>query len=211
MTNTLQSRWQNLVAHYTAKDSLEEFNQLVAHYSEPQRFYHTLEHLQNIFLTFDILNLDLAKEDTAILEFAVWFHDIIYDAKAKDNEDQSAARASLMLESFKIPKSIVLPTCQLILDTKRHQPSTESFVNLLFLDLDLSIFGASPALYDRYTHNIRKEYACVEEKAYREGRAKVLQNFLQRPKIFFTALMHTKFDRTARQNLEGEIAWLNKI
>ena len=77
-----------------------------------------------------------------------------------------------------------------------------------FLDLDLSILAAEPAVYARYAEAIRAEYASIPDAIYRPGRAKVLQKFLDRPRLFHCGDLQARWDEAARQNLADEIARL---
>ena len=73
------------------------------------------------------------------------------------------------------------------------------------LDADLAILGAASDEYDRYAAAIRREYAWVDENAYRAGRSQVLQGFLHRPCIFHTADWAARAENPARCNLQREI------
>jgi len=61
-------------------------------HSQPIRYYHTLKHLEHIYKEFQSFKL------TPLLEFAIFYHDIIYDVKRDDNEAQSALLAKKRLE-----------------------------------------------------------------------------------------------------------------
>ena len=78
----------------------------------------------------------------------------------------------------------------------------------LFLDMDLSILGASPVEFDAYEAAVRREYGWVEEKAWRAGRAAVLEKFLARPHIFHTEAFRQRFEAQARKNLARSLAAL---
>jgi predicted metal-dependent HD superfamily phosphohydrolase len=41
------------------------------------------------------------------IQLAAWFHDVIYDPRAKDNEEKSAEYAVASLSQFEIPKTTV--------------------------------------------------------------------------------------------------------
>jgi predicted metal-dependent HD superfamily phosphohydrolase len=75
----------------------------------------------------------------------------------------------------------------------------------VFLDLDLSILGASEDDYDDYTKLIREEYSCYSAEEYRNGRIKVLKGFLNRERLYFTDYFHKKYEVRARENIEREI------
>jgi predicted metal-dependent HD superfamily phosphohydrolase len=90
----MQTGWVRLLAGWTASpaDAYPVFDRLVATYSEPHRFYHTLEHLAEMFKVAG--KLADAAVDVAALQLAIWFHDAVYDPRATDNEERSAALAS---------------------------------------------------------------------------------------------------------------------
>ena len=58
---------------------------LSRHYAEPHRHYHTLTHIFRC-----LRQLDAAKsliEAPDAVEIAVWFHDVVHDPEACDNEN----------------------------------------------------------------------------------------------------------------------------
>jgi len=77
-----------------------------------------------------------------------------------------------------------------------------------FLDMDLAILGAPPALFDSYEAAVRREYSWVDANAWRSGRAAVLKKFLARPTIFHTELFRRRFEEQARRNLSRSLASL---
>ena len=75
----------------------------------------------------------------------------------------------------------------------------------VFLDLDLSILGASEDNYDVYTKQIREEYSYYSVEEYRNGRIKVMKELLNRERLYFTDYFHMKYEVRARENIEREI------
>jgi predicted metal-dependent HD superfamily phosphohydrolase len=75
----------------------------------------------------------------------------------------------------------------------------------LFLDMDLSILGASPGVFDAYEQAVRREYVWVEEPAWKAGRGTVLRGFLERPHIFHTPEFRERFERQARENMARSV------
>ncbi|WP_312798658.1 phosphohydrolase [Tianweitania sp.] len=163
--------------------------------SEPQRHYHTLEHI-----TAMLRNVPEDAAHSRELIAAIWLHDIVYDMTAGDNEECSADQAACDLAGSDVAIKVVQ---RLIMGTKRHEPS-EHPLDALMSDLDLLILSETPEAYQTYAAQIRREYAHVPEDIYRAGRAQVLSQFLQAP-IYQTERFASREAR-ARENLASEIA-----
>jgi predicted metal-dependent HD superfamily phosphohydrolase len=80
----------------------------------------------------------------------------------------------------------------------------------LLIDIDLSILGADPDVFDRFERNVRKEYWWVPGPLFRQTRAKILQSFLDRPSVYATAGFRERLEDAARRNLAAAIAALTK-
>jgi len=78
----------------------------------------------------------------------------------------------------------------------------------IFLDLDLSILGASEDVFDAYERGVRHEYRHVPEAAFRAGRAAILENFLSRDRLYLSDWRYARFEERARLNLRRSIAAL---
>ncbi|HEX6106170.1 MAG TPA: hypothetical protein VFZ26_11340, partial [Gemmatimonadales bacterium] len=61
---------------------------LAAAWAEPHRVYHGTGHLRECLAELDGAPADGADRST--VEAALWFHDAVYDPKARDNEERSA-------------------------------------------------------------------------------------------------------------------------
>ena len=108
-----------------------------------------------------------------------------------------------------IPINTVECVQNLILNTKNHQAPPADIDSQILLDADLAILGASELEYKTYAQGIRQEYAWVADELYRVGRRQVLQNFLQRDRIYLTPQLFGKLEARARLNLQAEIATLS--
>jgi predicted metal-dependent HD superfamily phosphohydrolase len=177
---------------------------LKARYGEPHRAYHTWHHIEDMLRRFATI-ADRLKDREAF-ELAILFHDAVYDPKAGDNEEQSAALMRARLSSEVAPATLDAAQA-LIMATKTHQPGAHADAAFL-IDIDLSILGAEEAAFDVYDAAIRKEYAHVPDDAYRAGRAKVLRGFVDRKRIFTTAAF-APLEARARDNLDRAIARLS--
>lgn len=181
------------------------FSRQQAAYAEPARAYHNARHIADC-----LVQLDEARhlaEEPAEIEAALWYHDVVYDARAKDNEVQSARWASADLTSASVPAERVTRIAALILATQHTGEPTSPDAELL-VDIDLSILGRDEASFAEYDRAIRAEYAWVPEEQYRQGRSAVLQKFLARPAIYSTPFFHERYEAAARRNLTAAIAQL---
>ena len=162
--------------------------ELAALYRQPGRHYHGLAHIQALLALLQEYRGDLA--DPQAVEAAVWFHDAIYDSRRSDNEARSAALAAEKLSSraevarlSRIVAMIEATATHALPDLGSEAADRDA---AYFLDMDLSILGAPKSAFDSYEAAVRREYAWVEDKAWRSGRAAVLRKFLARPRIFHT-------------------------
>ena len=201
----LQRRWRDLLGSLGTAGPVADqlYGQIAQRYVEPGRYYHTLEHIAEVLDAVD--RLAALAHNRPALELAAWLHDVVYDSRASDNEEQSAAFATEVLHGLGVPEPLVAATGQLILRTKTHQaPEGEEDARVL-IDADLAILGAPPSWYERYAGAIRREYAWVPDDRYRAGRRQVLERFLARERIYYTEPMFQALEAAARRNLSQEI------
>jgi predicted metal-dependent HD superfamily phosphohydrolase len=200
--------------HVHPGGGLRRFQDLANRYNAPDRHYHNFEHVRHVLSAVGWESRPpLATRRTtsaASLPFAAWFHDAIYDSRAKDNEQRSADYAREVLQSLGIPADVREETARLILLTRTHQTTPDDVRGQQLLDADLAILAAEPEQYDAYAAAIRKEYGWVADNDYRAGRRQVLERFLARPRIYFTERMFTAGEARARANLAREIAALSE-
>jgi len=137
------------------------------------------------------------------VEFAIWFHDLVYDIHAADNEERSAMAAERFLSATESGSVVG----DLIRATKHDIPSGTPDAALL-CDIDLSILGRSPGEYDAYARAIRQEYSWVPLAEYVKGRTRVLEAFLCRPSIFVLEELEECYGAQGRANLLREIGCL---
>jgi predicted metal-dependent HD superfamily phosphohydrolase len=201
----MQAGWVRLLAGWSVSpaEAYPVFDRLVAAYSEPHRFYHTLEHLAEMFKVAG--KLADAAIDPAEVQLAIWFHDVVYDSKATDNEDRSAVLAEELLRPLGVADGALRHVAAMIRATAHTSAGDMNADTAVLLDADLAILSAEEKRYGRYAADVRREYAWVPEAAYRTGRTKVLEGFLARPRIYRTERMHAAAEEAARTNLRAEI------
>ncbi|MBD2451040.1 hypothetical protein H6G76_28710 [Nostoc sp. FACHB-152] len=203
-TDRLLCQWQTTLQTFDV-DKLaaeEAFTQLVTAYSSPHRSYHTLQHINYVLSTIDILQI--YTQNLAAVQLAAWLHDVVYDPQAQDNEEKSAAYACELLSNLSLPQDAIATVTRLILHTKHHQAADDDDSQVL-LDADLAILAANLVQYQEYANAIRQEYAWLSDADYIQGRNLVLNKFLQRQRIYFTPLMFEFAEPAARDNIKREI------
>ncbi|WP_426276962.1 hypothetical protein ACN9MN_17075 [Chryseobacterium sp. S-02] len=178
------------------------WSEVERNYSQKGRYYHNLEHLENMFSELDAIKDKISNYSN--ISFSVFYHDLIYDASSKSNEEKSAEFAKERLQQLNINESDIAEIYQQILATKAHESSDYNDVNYL-LDADLSILGKDLETYINYTQKIRKEYSIYPDLLYKPGRKKVLKHFLEMENIFKTEYFREKYDEQAKKNIEFEI------
>lgn len=176
------------------------WDKLSAHYSEPGRHYHSLLHLENMLVALQPVKAVLEDWDAAL--FALYYHDVIYNAQKKDNEERSAEMAAKIIQS--LPAALTARCVQHILATKQHVLHADMDTNY-FTDADLSILGQPWEVYAAYAANVRKEYHMYPNLLYKPGRKKVLQHFLDMDRIFKTDHFHAQYEAAAKANLRREL------
>jgi len=174
-------------------------------YNGRGRHYHNLAHLDNLLA--QLLPIKDSIKDWPVLVLAIAWHDVIYNTRRSDNEEQSAVVATEKTSLLNMPGERRENVKQMILATKGHQVSTDSDVNF-FTDADLSILGADNNLYLQYAAQIRKEYRFYPSFIYKGGRIKVLQHFLQMEHIYKTTWFRDRYEIQARLNMSAELASL---
>ncbi len=222
----MRARWLALCVRHGAWSPIAEsvWEKIEHDYTEAWRFYHTLEHIEALLDEFDTVR-HMAQDPDAI-EFAIWFHDIVYkcyDPRAKDNEEQSADVAVAYIHKmFGHLDTYVfgwLDSCyrlkekvrKLILATKHASEPIDPDERLL-VDIDLSILGRDTLAFERYEAQIAEEYTPrpYSLDAYKKGRVElVLKPFLARDRIFYTDHYFRKFELRARENLRRSIERLS--
>lgn len=201
-------RWAALWIRLGARgEALPIYEELAAQYQRTGRAYHSLVHLSHCLAELDAVAGVIGSRDT--IEYALWFHDAIYDPKAKDNEEQSALWAVRVAVGAVLGEPFANSASRLIMATKHTSVPVLADEQIL-VDIDLAILGQDEAAFDRYEREVRLEYAWVPEEAFRQGRAAILRSFLDRPRIYSTPHFFKRYESIARANLVRSIQRLER-
>ncbi|HEY8505593.1 MAG TPA: hypothetical protein VIL46_13495 [Gemmataceae bacterium] len=208
LPETLRRAWLALLGSFgaPAPAAARLFDELAGAYAGPGRHYHNLEHLAEVLAVIDELAGSCA--DPAAVRLAAWFHDAVYDPRRPDNEQRSAEYAVSSLRPLGVPEVSLARVAAMIRATAHTGSDPADADTAVLLDADLAILGAPAERYRRYADAVRQEYAWVPDAQYRAARARVLESFLQRPRIYRTDRLHAEREEAARRNIAAEIAQL---
>jgi len=156
-------------------------------YVNKTRFYHTWEHISYM--------LDQLPNCSDEVYLATVFHDAVYNAQSKTNEEDSA----LLFEKYATANPDVFldvnigRVSELIMATKHHGFTDDVEMNRL-VKADLSILYADPAYFARYEHGIYREYGSLPRLIYVPARSFVLLK-LRRKMVASKQFTPTELDR----------------
>lgn len=200
--------WQSLGGEAAAGRAA--YIELERLYGEKGRFYHNMQHVENSLL--ELERVEPGELDRVELAMAIWYHDAVYDVRAKDNELKSAELAKERLLSGGVAKEraeaiyrLIMVTCH---GTNGACQAALQEDERVMLDVDLAILGQSEEIYGIYESSIRQEYSHVEPESYRKGRGEVLKGFLARESIYLTAPFRERYEEQARINLKRALILL---
>ncbi|MDR6729974.1 putative metal-dependent HD superfamily phosphohydrolase [Delftia lacustris] len=195
---TWQASWQHAWSALGASAPQPVLTELLQSYSEPQRHYHTLQHLgEAMGLLQPVLGLAAHPGEVAL---ALWFHDAVYQTQAKDNEARSADWAVAVVRGQGLPADIAERVHGLIMATC-HAAQPSGIDAQLLVDADLGILAADPLRFSEYELQVRAEYEWVPLPLYRAKRREVLLGFMQREAIYCTDWFRQRLEVRARRNL----------
>lgn len=200
-------RWYYLMSCFDLSrlGNEDTFRSLADAYSKTERYYHNADHIEAC-----LDQLDTLEEYTVYpreVELAIWFHDAIYDPLSSDNEHKCAEWVASFLGTNRVSQEVISRVVGLIRAT-RHTGTVQTQDESILVDIDLCVLGSDRGTYDAFETGIRKEYEKVPIIIYNEERAKVLDGFLQRPKIYLNGVF-ANCEEQARANLTDAIAQLS--
>jgi predicted metal-dependent HD superfamily phosphohydrolase len=188
----------------SAADDLRDA--LLAAYAAPTRGYHDTRHLTEVLGRLDELAAAGIAYDRVPVVLAAWFHDGVYDGE-RDAEERSAAWAEEALAPL-TAASVVTEVARLVRLTETHLPEDDDPNGSALSDADLAILAADQGRYREYVAAVRREYAHIDDEAFRYGRSEVLRGLVDKPHLFHTGYAREHWESAARANVERELAEL---
>jgi predicted metal-dependent HD superfamily phosphohydrolase len=180
------------------------YKELVRRYSEPHRRYHTRAHIECCLRQHDLAAG--LMDDADAVEMGLWFHDVIYDPRAADNERQSA-KLFETLSVDHLSAAFRKAVHELILVTI-HPEQPTSRDQQFMVDIDLSSFGLPWEAFRRDSDAVRQEYAHLSDADFFRNQIGFLRSLIDRPTFFFTDFFRTRYETTAIQNITRHIGEL---
>ncbi|MFD5623234.1 hypothetical protein [Streptomyces yangpuensis] len=208
-TTDLRARWHEAVTAAGApadRDPAPYADRLLTAWAEPRRRYHTTAHLADVLTRIDVLAPHAA--DPAAVRLAAWFHDAVYRPDRSENEERSAALAERALPELGIDARRTAEVARLVRLTVTHDPAPGDTDGEVLCDADLAVLAGTPQAYAAYAAAVRDEYGFVPDGAFRTGRAAVLRQLLDLPRLFRTPYGTEHWEAPARANLAAELAAL---
>ncbi|MER5484877.1 hypothetical protein ABT024_16845 [Streptomyces sp. NPDC002812] len=210
----LRARWHATTAAAgadPARDPAPYADRLLTAWAEPQRKYHTTAHLADVLARIEVLaGASEEAADRAAVELAAWFHDAVYRPDRSENEERSAALAERALPELGIDGDRTAEVARLVRLTITHDPAPGDANGELLCDADLGVLAGTAEEYAAYAAAVRAEYGFVPDEAFRAGRAAVLRQLLELPRLFRTAYGAAHWEAPARANLASELAELTE-
>eukprot|EP00434_Breviolum_minutum_P025657 symbB.v1.2.022672.t1/scaffold1992.1/size93445/3 len=216
----LKLRWEELCKSLGVSKDMEMkwWDVLETRYTESQRAYHTLSHLDEMFGYFQE-HFKLIS-DAASVSLAIFFHDVIYDPRS--GSPQNEIDSADVFEDF---VQEALPTVDLgrdrgfratkvkrwIVQTAHHKCTEDDEMDCkLFMDFDMAVLGRPWQQYEVYSQQIRQEYSHVPEALYCTARSAFLASASHgdpKSNIFATDIFRSQRETQAIENasLEAEM------
>lgn len=198
--------WTSLVG--TSQQAGDRWAALVGRWSEPHRRYHGIGHLSAVLMFVDEYEHHAADPDAVRL--AAWYHDAIYDPRANDNEERSAALATNELGALGLSTQVIDEVVRLVRLTIGHDPADGDRNGAVLTDADLLVLASPPEAYVAYVNAVREEYAHVSDADFRTGRAAVLDGLSAAHRIYRLPEL-APLEAHARRNLAAELSLLRPV
>lgn len=175
----------------------ELYRDLKERYSEGHRRYHTPAHIAHCLKFFDLARDNIDEPDA--VEMSIWFHDIIYDARASDNEEKSA-KHFVKVCGDDIDERFRSKVHDLIIVTIHKElplTSDEKFM----VDIDLSSFGLPWDKFLKDSEAVREEFRHMSDEEFYPTQKQFLESLVARKYFCFTEFFRDRHEKQARQNI----------
>lgn len=203
----------------------KELDHVLGRYTEPSRFYHTLQHLREMCELLLPHKDEMHDRDYFTAVGFIIFHDAIYSTRTindiQENENRSADMACHVLRThigqgdqvgrWTFDMSDAVSHIEALIRASKHHeidPQADP-LGALLLDIDMAILAADRGRYKVYADQVRQEYTyhgLLTDRDFMEARSTMfLKEKLDKPRIFLTDHFEAKYADQARDNMRWEI------
>lgn len=182
---------------------------LLQAYQQPHRKYHTLSHIEELLRGFDAQ----AWRHPRAVEWAVWFHDVVYETTADAYANNETASAGWVLQLLVPGADQDMPAWErdcdlarrLVLATQSHRATAWEFAPdeledaQRFLDLDLAVLAQPWSQVLAFDAAIRQEFSQYTEEQFAQGRSQALRSL--EAGTVFQGPKATELEPLAQENL----------
>ena len=169
------------------KKLTESWHQIIDMYNSPERTYHNLHHLSELFfLINELSNLLPENPDPADVQLlddlgiVAVFHDAVYDVRKGNNEELSTELFKVFVDNFvKLPiedtelRTRLINIADAIMETKTHIATT--VISSMFCAIDMYVITHYPfSELMKYEHRVFKEYQMFDYSKYLPARINLL-------------------------------------
>ncbi len=183
------------------------FNEVAGHYTEGHRRYHTPEHIEHCLVQFDAARTGMRWPDA--VELAVWYHDVIYDSGAHDNELRSAQLFERRARD-RIPDKLIDKVQGMIMATAHAAKTPETRDQAYLVDIDLSSFGLPWEKFIEDSIAVREEFPQMPDDEFYCKQGEFLRSLLAREHFCFTRFFRERHEARARDNISRYLKTLER-
>jgi predicted metal-dependent HD superfamily phosphohydrolase/tetratricopeptide (TPR) repeat protein len=175
-------------------------------YTDGARRYHTLDHIRHCLAQVDLAAGLLPDADA--MRLAVWFHDVVYDAAADDNEARSADLFREFADPV-LPAGLVQDVARLVHVTRFGEtPRRED--EAYMVDVDYSSFGRPWDEFLADSLAVRAERPDLGDAQYAAQQTRFLESLLARDALYRTGFFRDRYESVARDNISRYLAMLRR-
>ncbi len=190
--------------------------------SERSRVYHNFQRIQMMLRDLtsfvESSKQELSENQIDAIKLAIWFHQAVYDAYSRTNEEDSVELFASWFDSIEDKKcdndekELFSNVVNMILTSKN--PEKYDGTNLameVFLDLDRAVLGKPMYIYKTYFQSISLELYNTTLKVFSTRRSHFIEKLLKRKSIYRTKYFQDKYEKTAKENLAVEEAYHKEV
>ncbi len=189
--------WKRVATLVTKPDWRTPWKDIVRCYSEPGRHYHSDTHVAFCLSELDKISNGPVRRD--LVELSIWFHDLVYEMGAKDNERRSAERFA-ELAAGQLEPAAIDTVFRLIMATV-HDGEPGSLDAQYVVDIDIAGMGCSWEHYLKDSEDLRRERPDQDDATFYSGKKAFLEGLLARSSIYHTREFRERREERARENI----------